>query len=339
MTAITWTRSPERSVYVAEAGSAVLTVCKRVDRTWAAQAKWPDASATPAAVAICLAGSGSAACAASASSSRCPASPCHLNTAITLSVGVESYAAFALGAWLTPAVAEGARRFAKWSALGAIALGMTGQVAYHLLTSAHAVKAPTIVVVLVSCMPPVTFGMAVWLAHMLRSGAPAPETASEAGIPVPEPPAALNGHAEKVRELFAADLASGAVPGIGVPPATWANSPLRRPSPDLRHRPVEIGHLPDAAAGALRRSSIVPGQVRAESQEVAMHSQIVAMVAAEHVKDMIADAARAQRAREARRARRARRGAIAISSAANVGQLTKDPCPQLPCPPLSARAA
>jgi hypothetical protein len=56
-----------------------------------------------------------------------------------------------------------------------------------------------------------------------------------------------------------------------------------------------------------------------------MHSQIVAMVAAEHVKDMIADAAR--------------RGAITISSAANVGQLTKDPCPQLPCPPLSARAA
>jgi len=70
-----------------------------------------------------------------------------------------------------------------------------------------------------------------------------------------------------------------------------------------------------------------------------MHSQIVAMVAAEHVKDMIADAARVQRAREARRARRARRGAITISSAANVGQLTKDPCPQLPCPPLSARAA
>src|SRR5262245_32613802 len=108
--------------------------------------------------------------------------PWHLNTAITLPVGVESYAAFALGAWLTPAVAEGARRFAKWSALGAIGLGMTGQVAYHLLTSAHAVKAPVVVVVLVSCMPVVTFGMAVWLAHMLRSAAPAPEPAPKAEV-------------------------------------------------------------------------------------------------------------------------------------------------------------
>ncbi len=140
--------------------------------------------------------------------------PWHLNTAITLPVGVESYAAFALGAWLTPAVAEGARMFAKWSALAAIALGMTGQVAYHILTSAHAVKAPTPVVVLVSCMPVLTFGMAVWLAHMLRSGAPAPETTTEAEVPVPAPPAALNGHGHAATELFAADLARGEVPGI-----------------------------------------------------------------------------------------------------------------------------
>jgi hypothetical protein len=46
MTTVTWTRSPERSVYVAEAGGAVLTVTKRVDLTWAAQAKWPPRSAT-----------------------------------------------------------------------------------------------------------------------------------------------------------------------------------------------------------------------------------------------------------------------------------------------------
>jgi hypothetical protein len=136
--------------------------------------------------------------------------PWHLNTAITLPVGVESYAAFALDAWLTPAVAEGARRFAKWSALGAIALGMTGQVAYHLLTSAHAAKAPTVVVVLVSCMPVVTFAMAVWLAHMLRSGAPAPETDTA----VPEPPASLNGQGHQAAEIFSEDLARGEVPGI-----------------------------------------------------------------------------------------------------------------------------
>src|SRR5260221_2088746 len=83
--------------------------------------------------------------------------PWHLNTAITLPVGVESYAAFALGAWLTPAVAEGLRRFAKWAALGAIALGMTGQVAYHLLTSRHAAKAPTVGLGLVQCNPVANF--------------------------------------------------------------------------------------------------------------------------------------------------------------------------------------
>ena len=53
-----------------------------------------------------------------------------------------------------------------------------------------------------------------------------------------------------------------------------------------------------------------------------MHPQIVAMAAAEHVKDMQAVATRGRRAREARRARR---GAITISAATNGG-----------CPPLTA---
>ena len=76
-------------------------------------------------------------------------------------------------------------------------------------------------------------------------------------------------------------------------------------------------------------------QLRPELQEVAMHPQIVAMAAAEHVKDMQAAANRARRVREARRARR---GAITISAAVHHGRPAKNPCPQLPCPPLSARA-
>ena len=68
-----------------------------------------------------------------------------------------------------------------------------------------------------------------------------------------------------------------------------------------------------------------------------MHPQIVAMAAAEHVKDMQAAAIRGRRAREARRARR---GAIIISAAAHTGRpATQQPCPQLPCPPLSAARA
>ena len=51
----------------------------------------------------------------------------HLNTAITLPIGVEAYGAYALGAWLTPGASERARKFAKWSAVGALLLGMLGQ--------------------------------------------------------------------------------------------------------------------------------------------------------------------------------------------------------------------
>src|SRR5260370_39257365 len=65
-----------------------------------------------------------------------------LNTAITLPVGVEAYGAYALGAWLTPGTTGAARSFAKASAIGALALGMTGQVIYHLLAAAHSVRAP-----------------------------------------------------------------------------------------------------------------------------------------------------------------------------------------------------
>jgi hypothetical protein len=59
-----------------------------------------------------------------------------VNTAITLPVGVEAYAAYALGAWMSPDSPAGARRFAHWSALGALAYGMAGQIIYHLLAAA-----------------------------------------------------------------------------------------------------------------------------------------------------------------------------------------------------------
>ena len=51
-----------------------------------------------------------------------------LNTAITLPIGVEAYGAYALGAWLTPDCAPHVRGFAKRSAIGALVLGMLGQV-------------------------------------------------------------------------------------------------------------------------------------------------------------------------------------------------------------------
>ena len=53
----------------------------------------------------------------------------HLDTAITLPVGVEAYAAYALRAWLARdrPISDRTRRFAKWSAISSFALGMAGQ--------------------------------------------------------------------------------------------------------------------------------------------------------------------------------------------------------------------
>jgi hypothetical protein len=91
-----------------------------------------------------------------------------INTAITLPVGVEAYGAYALRAWLTPGVPERAQRFARRSAIGALALGMCGQVIYHLLSAAHAARAPWPVVMLVSCIPVITLGFGAALTHLLR---------------------------------------------------------------------------------------------------------------------------------------------------------------------------
>jgi hypothetical protein len=108
----------------------------------------------------------------------------HLDTAITLPVGVESYGAYALASWLSPAAPAQARRFAKWSALGSLALGALGQVAYHLLAAAHRTRAPWPVVVAVACLPVVTLGFAAALTHLQHAAGTVPD-----GPPEHAPPA------------------------------------------------------------------------------------------------------------------------------------------------------
>ena len=133
--------------------------------------------------------------------------PWHLDTAITLPVGVEAYGAFALGAWLAPGgVPATARTFARRSAVGALALGMLGQVIYHLLAAANATRAPWPVVVLVSCVPVITLGFGAALTHLLRAPAAVPEVH-------------LNGHGapegcSEAARLNAAGLAAGEVPSV-----------------------------------------------------------------------------------------------------------------------------
>jgi len=105
----------------------------------------------------------------------------HLDTTITLPIGVEAYAAYALRAWLAAdhRISPRTRRFAKWSAISSFALGMAGQVAYHLLAQAGETRAPWAVTTVVSCLPVLVPAMGTAPAHMLRGDAPAAHTRDE----------------------------------------------------------------------------------------------------------------------------------------------------------------
>jgi len=102
----------------------------------------------------------------------------HLDTAITLPVGVEAYAAYALRAWLArdPVISVRTRGFARWSAISSFVLGMAGQVACHLMAQAGMARAPWAITTVVSCLPVLVLAMGTALAHMLRADAEATDT-------------------------------------------------------------------------------------------------------------------------------------------------------------------
>jgi hypothetical protein len=110
----------------------------------------------------------------------------HLDTAITLPIGVEAYAAYALRAWLARdrTISGRTRRFAKWSAICSFALGMAGQVAYHLMAQSGMTRTPWAITTVVSCLPVLVLGMGTALAHMLRADAEATDApGSQTGPP------------------------------------------------------------------------------------------------------------------------------------------------------------
>ena len=91
-----------------------------------------------------------------------------VDLSITLPLGMEAYAAWATGAWLTDRPMDAsARRFAKWSALASLVVGGMGQVAYHLLAAAGVEKAPWPLVIVVACIPVAVLGMASQLAYRI----------------------------------------------------------------------------------------------------------------------------------------------------------------------------
>lgn len=91
-----------------------------------------------------------------------------INSAITLPIGLEVYAAYALHVWLSGARGTTARQFAQWSAIGSLALGAAGQVAYHLLEAAGRESAPWGVTVVVAIIPVIVLGCGAALAHLVR---------------------------------------------------------------------------------------------------------------------------------------------------------------------------
>jgi hypothetical protein len=103
-----------------------------------------------------------------------------INTAITLPIGVEAYAAYALRVWLSnkPLSAE-TLKFARRSAIGALVLGALGQIAYHLLAAAKAPHAPMWVTTIVACFPVAVLGLGTTLAHLVHRDARIPNDAGE----------------------------------------------------------------------------------------------------------------------------------------------------------------
>jgi hypothetical protein len=97
----------------------------------------------------------------------------HLDTSITLPVGVEAYAAYALRAWLASehTVSARTRRFAKWSAIFSFALGMAGQIAYHLLAQAGAARAPWPITTIIS-RAPASLSLSAARQHPAAAGTP-----------------------------------------------------------------------------------------------------------------------------------------------------------------------
>jgi hypothetical protein len=177
----------------------------------------------------------------------------HLDTAISLPVGVEAYGAYALGAWLSPGgISDRARSFARRSAIGSLALGMTGQVAFPLLAAAHAARAPWPVVVLVARMPVCTLGLGVALTHLLRDGAPLEQNlSSESEILEVAPLAALTAASRPPLRLLPAVASPAAAPAALLPKRTRSASRKRRRGAPVTNEAAALRYADEIASGAL----------------------------------------------------------------------------------------
>lgn len=153
----------------------------------------------------------------------------------TLAVGMEAYGTYALHIWLNAAPGPRSRQFAQFSALGAFALSLIAQVAYHLMLARHMTRAPAFVVVFVACLPVVVLAFAAILTHLIhadeRAAADAAEEATLRATLAAEQSARLLAEAERdAARREAADAAARAE-------ATQAAAGERRGSDTATPRP------------------------------------------------------------------------------------------------------
>lgn len=92
-----------------------------------------------------------------------------INSAITLPIGMEVYAAYALYVWLSGRVTGRALVMARRSAVASLIVGAAGQVAYHLLAAAGVSSAPWWITAAVACLPVAVVGMGATLAHLVKA--------------------------------------------------------------------------------------------------------------------------------------------------------------------------
>ncbi|MBK6871335.1 MAG: hypothetical protein IPK24_18980 [Kineosporiaceae bacterium] len=161
-----------------------------------------------------------------------------INTAITLPVGVEAYAVYALAvATSGRTLSSGARRYTWASAAAALLLGMAGQVAYHLLTAAGVTAAPWWVVTAVSCLPVAVLGAASVLWHV-AGVADRAVAAVTLPVPIPEDQPMSSETPEPVSREAASGLPESRIAASAVEPPRLTKQRARRPrrTPPRRER-------------------------------------------------------------------------------------------------------
>lgn len=103
-----------------------------------------------------------------------------VNLVITLPLMVESYAAYAMSVWFSPASSRRARAFAGVSSVVSLLLAAIGQISFHVLESQGVTVAPIRLTGMVSVLPVLVLGMAAAL-HLLSRDAPETSHASSLG--------------------------------------------------------------------------------------------------------------------------------------------------------------